>query len=67
MSVKEVRVKVYGKKVSKNSGRSCSSEYPTGLRRKVEGQERAPKSLRAKGKSFLSECTEEELDKIGLK
>lgn len=67
MGVKEVKVKVYGKNVSKNSGRSCSHENPTGVRRKVNGQDRAPKSLRAKGRVFMSDCTEAELESLGLK
>lgn len=68
MGVQEVKSRSSSTKVpSKNSGRSCSSEFPTGKRRRVEGQERAPKSLRRLGKQFLSDCTDEELEKIGLK
>ena len=51
---------------SKNSGRSISQSLPKGKRRVQEGKELAPRSLRKKGKKFLSECTEEELKKIDL-
>ena len=60
-------VKGRGKKVGANSGRSNSAENPTGIRRKVQGKELAPKSLRKAGKKFLSECTESELEKLGIK
>jgi hypothetical protein len=68
MATKEVKQKGSSKKIpSKNSGRSCSSENPNGVRRKSGGQELAPRSLRAKGKKLLSDCSESELEAIGLK
>jgi hypothetical protein len=67
MAVKTVKAKGPStKNVGKNSGRSMSSEYPTGKRRVSEGKELAPTSLRKKGKRYLSECTESELEKLGL-
>ena len=50
-----------------NSGRSFSSEYPQGRRRRVGGNELAPKSLRRRGKQFLAECSDRELEKAGVK
>ena len=50
-----------------NSGRSFSSEFPQGRRRKVGGNELAPKSLRRRGKQFLAECSDRELVKAGVK
>ena len=35
---------------------------PNGQRRKVEGKELAPRSLRKKGKRFISECSAKELE-----
>ena len=49
-----------------NSGRSCSSEFPNGKRRTVGGKELAPRSLRNKGRKFLTDCSTEELAAIGL-
>lgn len=49
-----------------NSGRSCSSEFPTGKRRSVGGKELAPRSLRSKGKKFLTDCSLAELTAVGL-
>jgi len=46
-----------------NSGRSFSSFNPQGKRAKRQGRELAPKSLRAKGKTFVEDCTSEELEK----
>jgi len=62
-------VKVKGpstKNVGANSGRSSTRENQAGNRRMSEGKPLAPKSLRLKGKHFLSECTEKELEAIGL-
>ena len=50
-----------------NSGKSKSLENPFGRRRKVEGKELAPRSARKNGKWYLSQCTENELVKAGLK
>lgn len=49
------------KVVRENSGRSKSSQFPEGKRRRVEGKELAPRSARKKGKNWLSECTEKDL------
>jgi hypothetical protein len=68
MAVKAVKDRSSTKKnIGRNSGRSISHENPTGKRRMSEGKELAPKSLRKKGKHYLSECTDSELEKIGLK
>ena len=48
------------------SGKSISSNSPTGIRRKLHGRDEAPKSLRKKGKVFLADCSKEDLKKIGL-
>ena len=50
-----------------NSGRSKSVQFPNGIRRKVQGKELAPRSLRKLGKWYLSECTENQLIKAGVK
>ena len=50
-----------------NSGKSKSGAYPNGRRRKSEGNELAPVSLRRKGKRLLSECTDTELQKAQVK
>jgi hypothetical protein len=48
-------------------GKSFSSEYPKGRRRKKDGKELAPRSLRRnQGKVFLSECSEAQLEKAGV-
>jgi hypothetical protein len=54
------------KNVGRNAGRSISLANPTGKRRVSQGKELAPKSLRRKGKVFITDCTEEELTKLGL-
>ena len=54
------------KEKNPNSGRSSSNENPTGVRRKVGGKELAPRSLRRKGRKFLTDCSTEELAAIGL-
>lgn len=55
------------KKESKpNSGRGKSMLFPKGRRRIVGGEELAPRSFRKKGKYYLSECSEEELEEAGL-
>ncbi len=54
------------KEKNPNSGRSCSGEFPNGKRRKVGGQELAPRSLRRLGKTLMSECTVSELEKLGI-
>lgn len=38
----------------------------SGVRRKVDGKELAPRSLRKKGKRLLEECTPEELEAAGV-
>ncbi len=48
-------------------GKSKSNTNPFGVRRVVNGNQLAPKSLRKKGKKLLAECTEEELIKAGVK
>jgi hypothetical protein len=47
----------------KNSGRSKDSSNSKGKRRIKEGKELAPKSLRRKGKVFINECSQAELEK----
>ncbi len=54
-------------KEKENSGKSKSLMFQFGRRRKVGGKELAPRSIRKLGKIFLSECTEKELVKAGLK
>ncbi len=53
--------------MGKNSGKSISRENPYGIRRKVGGNELAPRSLRKLGKSFMSDCSDKELRKAGVK
>lgn len=48
------------------SGKSKSEREPFGVRRKKEDKPLAPKSLRKKGKQFLSDCSEEEKIKAGI-
>jgi len=50
-----------------SSGKSKSHEYPNGERRIISGNKLAPRSLRKKGKRFLKDCTNKNLEKIGLK
>jgi hypothetical protein len=64
MGVAEVKITVRTKRIGKNSGRSNSNENPTGVRRKSEGKELAPRSLRRLGKTFMTDCTEGELKKV---
>ena len=54
------------KRIGKNSGRSSTSDNQGGVRRKSGGMELAPKSLRRQGKKFMTDCSLEELAKIGL-
>ena len=49
------------------NGKSKSLMFQFGRRRKVGGKELAPRSIRKLGKRFLSECTEKELVKAGIK
>ncbi len=49
------------------NGKSKSLEFPNGIRRKSQGKELAPRSLRKLGKWYLSECTEKQLIKVGVK
>lgn len=49
------------------TGKSKSRENPFGKRRRSEGNELAPRSLRKKGKTFLSECSDTELEKAEVK
>ena len=49
------------------SGRSKSTQNLYGNRRSIGGQELAPRSLRKKGKRLLSECSEADLVKAGVK
>jgi hypothetical protein len=48
------------------NGKSKANGLPFGIRRKKQGQDMAPRSLRRKGKIFLSECSEEELKKAKI-
>lgn len=49
---------------AKNSGKSKAIGLPVGVRRGKAGDELAPRSIRRRiGKSFLKECTKEELTK----
>jgi len=65
-------------KVRENSGKSKSKDYPNGIRKKdIEtGEDLAPRSIRKKGrglfgsrkgKRFLKDCTDRELEKAGIK
>lgn len=54
------------KEKNPNSGRSCSSEFPNGKRRTVGGKELAPRSLRKQGHKFLTDCSSDELIKLGF-
>ena len=47
------------------SGKSKSRENPKGIRRKEAGKELAPRSLRKK-KKFLSEWSDEALERVGV-
>jgi len=64
--------------VGKNSGKSKSMNCSNGLRRKDEetGEDLAPRSIRRKGrglfkgrkgKRFLKDCSDRELEKAGIK
>ncbi len=48
------------------SGKSKSQSNRFGVRRTVKGKELSSRSLRKKGKYFLSECSKEELIKSGV-
>jgi len=52
--------------VSANSGKSMSNENKFGIRRSSGGNLKAPRSLRRKGKTWLAECSGEELRKAGV-
>jgi hypothetical protein len=54
------------KRIGKNSGRSSTEGNQGGVRRKSGGQELAPKSLRRQGRKLMTDCSQEELAKIGL-
>ncbi len=43
------------------SGKSKNEKNKFGIRRIVNGEELAPKSLRKKGKKLLKDCTSEQL------
>ena len=50
------------KEPSERSGRSKDRQLPFGKRRTGEGgKERAPRSLRKKGRTYMSDCTKKEL------
>lgn len=49
------------------SGKSKGERSTFGERRAVSGKELAPKSLRRKGKRFMAECSDAELEKAGVK
>jgi len=50
-----------------NSGKSKSEVNHFGIRRRKASKDMAPRSLRLKGKTFISECTDAELKKAGVK
>ena len=66
MGVKETKEHQHGKNVGVNSGRSMSSENPTGVRKRQGGKELAPRSLRRQGRVLMSDCNKSELNKLGL-
>ncbi len=49
------------KKEKLNSGKSKSNALPDGKRRRVQGEELAPRSARRKGRYFLAACDEKDL------
>ena len=54
--------------MSKISGKSKSLNNRFGTRRKSEGKELAPRSIRNNlGKRFMSECSDEILKRAGVK
>ena len=50
-----------------NAGKSKNESNPYGTRRRKASKDMAPRSLRKLGKKFLSECSEKELEKAGVK
>jgi len=64
MATRETKQKENKGPKSDHSGRSCSSTDPQGIRRKAEGKELAPRSLRKQGKRFLTDCSEGDLKKL---
>lgn len=52
--------------MTKTSGKSKSVELPFGKRRVANGKELAPRSLRKKGKVFMTDCKEAELKVAGV-
>ncbi len=49
------------KKEKPNSGKSKSNALPDGKRRRVLGEELAPRSARRRGRYFLAACNEKNL------
>jgi len=49
------------------TGKSKGERHPFGERRTANGLVLAPKSLRIKGKLYLKDCTDTELEKAGVK
>lgn len=47
-------------------GKSKSEKFPYGERKVINGKELAPRSLRKKGKKYLSDCTKNELINAGV-
>ena len=52
--------------MKKRSGKSKSHENPFGIRRKENGQDLSPRSIRNQ-KKWLKDCTDSELEKAGIK
>lgn len=50
-----------------SSGKSKGERSKFGERKTVGGNELAPRSLRKKGKKFMSECSDKELENAGVK
>ncbi len=49
-------------------GKSYSAEYPLGIRSMSNGRTRAPKSLRKLGLTFVSDCSDSQIDGLfGIK
>ena len=47
-------------------GKSFSEKNPKGIRRKINGKELAPRSLRKKGKKLLNDRSDKELKAGGI-
>lgn len=58
--------KTVKRKEKEFSGKGKCRDYPFGRRRTVQGKERAPRSARKNGKWWLSECTEQDLERAEI-